>query len=47
MTDDCLYLYAPLTGFLAYLARGWMLPFIVEPLPGAHGFHSLCLWRPI
>ena len=38
--------YAPLTGFLAYLARGWRTQFIVEPMPGQHGWYSMILWRP-
>jgi hypothetical protein len=36
---------APLDGFLVHLARGWRLPFFVEPCGGAHGAYSILLER--
>ena len=38
--------YAPITGFLAYLAAGWRFDLIVEPIQAHHGFWSCWLWRP-
>jgi hypothetical protein len=39
------FLYAPRDRFLALLAAGWSLPFIVEPAPGHHGHYSIILER--
>lgn len=44
--DNCELIYAPITGFLLYLAMGWRPMFVIEPLPGGHGRYSLYLWRP-
>ena len=41
-----LALYAPRHRFLALLAADWELPFVVEPMPVAHGAHSILLTRP-
>lgn len=38
-------IYAPIGGFLIYLADGWELPFIVEPMAGHHGAYSVLLTR--
>ena len=38
-------LYAPRNRFLALLARGWRLPFVVEPMPAHHGAYSVLLER--
>lgn len=45
--SDLLALYAPRRRFLALLAQGWELPFVVEPMPGGHGAHSILLTRPL
>lgn len=29
--------------FLALLAGGWCLQWIVEPMPGSHGLYAICL----
>ena len=42
MTD---FLYAPLSKYLALLAQGWALPFVVEPMQGHHGRYSVLLRR--
>lgn len=51
-------IYAPLAGFVVYLAEvwpawkepyfggGWRLPFVVEPMMGSHGRDSILLTRP-
>ena len=39
------FIYAPIHGFLVYLAQGWLLPFPVEPMMGSHGDHSILLQR--
>ena len=39
------YLHAPPWRFLARLAEGWSLPFIVEPLQSHHGHYSILLRR--
>lgn len=36
-------LFAPFGGFLVFLAQGWRLPFIVEPMPGHHGLRGVVL----
>jgi hypothetical protein len=33
--------------FLARLAAGWRLPFLVEPMPGNHGRFAILLERPL
>jgi hypothetical protein len=38
-------IFAPRDGFLAYLAAGWSLPFVVQPMPGSHGAWSVMLER--
>ena len=38
-------IYAPLSGFVVMLAQGWNLPFVVEPMMGSHGDHSILLHR--
>jgi hypothetical protein len=38
-------IYAPVSGFLVYLADGWTLPFVVEPMHGHHGQYSILLTR--
>jgi len=38
-------IYAPITGFLAYLADGWRLQDVAEPMAGHHGAYSVLLWR--
>ena len=43
--DATLYLYAPRERWLALLADGWELPFVVAPMPGGHGHHSILLSR--
>jgi hypothetical protein len=35
----------PLDGWLAWLASGWQLPFVVEPIGGHHGYYSILLVR--
>lgn len=40
-----LVLFAPRDRFLALLAAGWSLPFVVEPAPGHHGRYSIILER--
>lgn len=35
--------YAPVGGFLVYLARGWMLPDPVDVMKGHHGTYSILL----
>lgn len=37
--------YAPRNRFLALLAQGWSLPFIVEPMMAHHGRYSILLER--
>jgi hypothetical protein len=37
--------YVPLHGFLIYLATGWQLPWIVEPMAGPHGAYSVLVTR--
>ena len=41
-----LVIYAPRDRFLAMLAEGWSLSFIVQPAPGHHGHYSIILERP-
>lgn len=41
-----LVLYAPRDRWLALVAQGWRLPFVVEPMHGHHGTYSVLLWRP-
>ena len=43
MTTDLLF--ASRDHFLALLAAGWRLPFVVEPMAGHHGVHSIMLER--
>ena len=38
-------LYAPLGAFVLLLAKGWRLPFVVEPMAGSHGEYSILLTR--
>lgn len=38
-------IYAPLHGFVVMLAEGWKLAFVVEPMMGSHGDHSILLHR--
>ena len=38
-------IYAPVSGFLVYLADGWQLPFVVEPMEAHHGRYSILLTR--
>lgn len=38
-------IYAPRNQFLALLAQGWRLPFIVEPMQAHHGKYSILLER--
>ncbi len=38
-------IYAPRGRFLALLAKGWLLPFVVEPMAGHHGAYAVLLWR--
>ena len=38
-------IYAPRHQFLALLVKGWRLPFVVEPMPGSHGDHSVLMER--
>lgn len=40
---DFLVLYAPLDGWVALLATGWRLPFVVEPMRLHHGTYSILL----
>jgi hypothetical protein len=40
-----LLMFAPRNQFLALLAAGWSLPFVVEPMPGSHGAWSIILER--
>lgn len=40
-------MYAPKDCWLALLLQGWLLPFIVEPMPGSHGQWSILLEKPI
>lgn len=44
--DDCEMIYAPVNQFLALLAQGWRLCFIVEPIQAHHGTYSMWMWRP-
>ncbi|MAO56698.1 MAG: hypothetical protein CMM61_13515 [Rhodospirillaceae bacterium] len=37
--------YAPRGQFLALLLDGWRLPFVVEPMQGHHGHHSILMER--
>jgi len=40
-------IFAPLHGWLAYLAAGWTFANgVAEPMPGSHGAWSVCLERP-
>jgi hypothetical protein len=39
------FYYAPIYGFLAFLAAGWRLPMVVEPMQCHHGAHAILLWR--
>lgn len=39
--------YAPNNQFLALLAQGWRLPFIVEPMIAHHGKYSILLEREV
>ena len=43
--SEYLIRYAPRDGFLALMAEGWCLPFVVEPLLGSHGLYSILMWR--
>ena len=45
MSGDLMVLYAPRNRFLAPLAEGWQLPFVVEPMLGSHGEYSILLER--
>ncbi len=38
-------LFAPRDRFLALLAEGWELPFVVEPMLGHHGAFNILLER--
>lgn len=38
-------LFADRNRFLALLAEGWCLPFVVEPMPRGHGAYSVLLER--
>ena len=38
-------LLAPRHQWLAHLAAGWQLPWIVEPMAGHHGEYSVLLTR--
>ncbi len=40
------HIYAPVDGWLVWLLE-WRLPFVVEPMPGHHGYWSIMLWRPL
>lgn len=42
----CEFIYAPVRGFLPFLARGWRLQDVAEPMQGHHGRYSILLWRP-
>lgn len=37
------FMLVPRDTFLAFLAEGWGLPFIVEPAPGHHGLRAIIL----
>jgi hypothetical protein len=37
--------YVPINGFLAWLVAGWRLPWIVEPIAGAHSAYSVLMTR--
>jgi hypothetical protein len=44
MTTDIIF--APLHGWLPYLAAGWrFVNGVAEPMPGSHGAWSVCLER--
>ena len=45
MTYDAYY--APIRGFLAMMARGWELPFVVQPMRGSHGKYSVLMTRTV
>jgi len=38
-------IFAPVDQFLALLADGWELPWVVEPMAGHHGAWSILLTR--
>jgi hypothetical protein len=38
-------LYVPLDQWLLYLATGWQLPWIVQPMGGPHGAWSVLMKR--
>ena len=40
-------MFAALDGYLALLAQGRRLPFVVEPMIGHHGVYSILLTRPV
>lgn len=44
---DQLVMWAPLDGFVAYLAEGWRLSGMVQPGLTHHGRYSVLLWRPV
>ena len=37
--------YVPLDRWLLRLADGWQLPWIVQPMGGAHGAYSILMTR--
>ena len=38
-------LYVPIHSFVLRLADGWQLPWIVQPMGGAHGAYSILMTR--
>ena len=40
-----LLIYAPLDGFVWYLARGWKFGLVVEPMVLPHGQYSVLMMR--
>lgn len=43
MSNDVIF--ADRDHWLAMLARGWRLHFVVDVMPGGHGDYSVMLWR--
>ena len=45
MTRISYAIFAPRERWLAYLAAGWQLPFVVEPAAEHHGHYAILLTR--
>ena len=43
---DQLVMWAPIDGFLPYLAKGWRLSGMVQPAETYAGLYSVLLWKP-